>query len=97
MITIIFGVPRAGKTALMTHLLTTAMFDRERYKSMAREIDRKNKGGFPLSTPKHCVAANYDIVGKKFGYNPRLSTKLTKTGKNSCNGNNNKLKKRPID
>ena len=76
MITIIFGSPRAGKTALMTHLLTQAMFDRERYRNMARAIEQKNDGGFVLSTPKHCVVANYDIVGKKFGYSYRISRRV---------------------
>jgi len=76
MITIIFGVPRAGKTALMTHLFNQAMFDRERYKNMKRAIEQKNKGGFKLSTPKHCVVANYDIVGRKFGYSKRLSRRI---------------------
>jgi hypothetical protein len=73
MITIIFGKPRAGKTALMTHLLTQSMFDRERFRSMARAIENKNLNGFSLSIPKHCICANYDIVGRKFGYSQRLS------------------------
>ena len=76
MITIIFGVPRAGKTALMTHLLNQAMFDRERYKLMKSEIERKIDGGFKLSIPKHPIVANYDIVGKKFGYSRRLSRRI---------------------
>jgi len=76
MITIIFGVPRAGKTALMTHFLTAAMFDRDRYKNMKREIERKQEGGFPVTNPRHCVVANYDIVGRKFGYSPRLSRRV---------------------
>ena len=76
MITIIFGVPRAGKTALMTHLLNEAMFDRNRYRSMAQAITQKNNGGFNLSIPKHCICANYDIVGKKFGYSKRLSRRI---------------------
>ena len=76
MITIIFGVPRAGKTALMTHFLTQAMFDRERCKSMKNAIEQKQQGGFPVSVPKHPVAANYDIVGHKFGYRPRLSRRI---------------------
>jgi len=76
MITIIFGSPRAGKTALMTHLLTQAMFDRERYRNMARAIEQKNMGGFDLSIPKHCVVSNYDIVGRKFGYRPRISRRI---------------------
>ena len=73
MITIIFGAPRAGKTALMTHFLTQAMFDRERMRKMRNAIKYMNNGGFNFSIPKHPVVANYDVVGHKFGYTPRLS------------------------
>jgi len=76
MITIIFGVPRAGKTALMTHLLNQAMFDRERYKLMRNAIEHKNANGFTLSIPKHCVCANYDVIGRKFGHKPRYSKRI---------------------
>jgi hypothetical protein len=76
MITIIFGLPRAGKTALMTHFLTQSMFDRKRYRDMAKAIEQKNLGGFRLTCPKHCVVSNYDIVGRKFGYNKRLSRRI---------------------
>ena len=76
MITIIFGVPRAGKTALMTHLLNEAMFDRERYKDMKRAIEQKQSGGFPVTIPQHPICANYDVVGRKFGYSPRLSRRV---------------------
>jgi len=76
MITIIFGVPRAGKTALMTHFLNQAIFDREHYKQMRNAISHKNDGGFNLTTPSHCVLANYDVVGRKFGYRPRLSRRI---------------------
>jgi len=75
-ITIIFGVPRAGKTALMTHLLNQVMFDRNRYRCMINEIGIKNGGGFMLTVPKHCVCINYDVVGRKFGYKPRLSRRI---------------------
>jgi len=40
---------------------------------MARTIDSNNMGGFRLTTPKHPVCANYNIIGRKFGYSPRLS------------------------
>lgn len=76
MITIIFGVPRAGKTALMTHLLNECMFDQERFSFMKKEIERKLNGGFSVTIPKHCVAANYDIVGHKFGYSKRFSRRI---------------------
>jgi len=76
MITIIFGLPRAGKTALMTHFLSQAMFDRERCRNMAKEIESKVKNGFTLTAPKHCVVSNYDIVGRKFGYSKRYSRRI---------------------
>ena len=76
MITIIFGVPRAGKTALMTHFLNQAMFDRSRFRCMAKAIKHKTANGFPLSIPRHTVCANYDIVGRKFGYSSRLSRRI---------------------
>ena len=43
---------------------------------MARAIENKNLNGFRLSIPKHCILANYDIVGRKFGYSPRLSRRI---------------------
>lgn len=52
------------------------MFDRERYKSMRNAIEQKQQGGFPVTVPKHCVVANYDIVGHKFGYSKRLSRRI---------------------
>ena len=76
MITIIFAPPRTGKTCFMTHLLNLHAFDRERTKSMVREIMRKNANGFNLTIPKHCVSANYDITFRKFRYSPRLSRRI---------------------
>ena len=76
MITIIFAPPRTGKTCFMTHLLNLHAFDRERTKSMAREIMRKNANGFNLTIPKHCVSANYDITFRKFGYSPRFNRRI---------------------
>lgn len=75
-ITIIFAPPRYGKTVLMTHLLNTIMYDRERSREMWAEIEDKNNNGFSLTMPKHCVSANYDIKGKKFGYSPRFSYRI---------------------
>lgn len=73
MITIIFAPPRTGKTCFMTHCLNQLAFDRERNRSMASEIIRKNSRGFELSIPKHCVSSNYDISFRKFGYRTRHS------------------------
>lgn len=76
MITIIFGVPGAGKTALLTHLANMACFDNERYRAMKREIMSKNANGFNLTVPKHCVSSNYDITFRKFGYSPRFCRRI---------------------
>ena len=73
MITIIFAPPRTGKTCLMTHLLYEQAFNRERNKQMTMEILDKNRNGFNLSIPCHCVSSNYPIIFKKFGYSPRSS------------------------
>lgn len=76
MITIIFAPPRTGKTCFMTHILNLHAFDRERNKSMAREIMRKNANGFNLTIPKHCVSSNYDITFRKYGYSPRFNRRI---------------------
>ena len=60
----------------MTHMLNLHAFDRERTKSMTREIMRKNANGFNLTIPKHCVSANYDITFRKFGYSPRFNRRI---------------------
>ncbi|HCH74496.1 MAG TPA: hypothetical protein DEV87_04870 [Clostridiales bacterium] len=74
MITIIFGVPRVGKTCYMTHILTETAFDRERNRAMRTAITDKINGGFErLTIPQHCVSANYDLTMKKFGYSPRYN------------------------
>lgn len=71
MITIIFGLPRSGKTCLMTHLLNEICFDLERYAKMCAEIANLNNNGFDLSFPKHCCFSNYNILYRKFGYTRR--------------------------
>ena len=76
MITIIFAPPRTGKTCLMTHLGREMAFNRVRNKLMRQELLQKNKNGFSLTIPSHCLSANYDIVARKFGYSPRLSRKI---------------------
>ena len=73
MITIIFAPPRTGKTCFMTHCLNMLAFDRNRNRSMTREIMFKNQNGFNLTIPKHCVSSNYAIIFRKFGYSPRFS------------------------
>lgn len=78
MITIIFAPPRTGKTCYMTYVLTQIMFDRQRARAMQHEIINKRVGGFTgLQTiPQHCVSANYEIIGRKFGYSPRVNRKI---------------------
>lgn len=78
MITIIFAPPRTGKTCFMTHCLRVKMFDRQRNRAMQNEIMQKQVNGFTniKTIPVHCVSANYDIIGKKFGYSPRFSRRI---------------------
>lgn len=78
MITIVFGPPRFGKTCFMTHQANMIMFDRERNRAMQAEIIRKQNSGFTSikTIPVHCVAANYDITGKRFRYRPRYSRRI---------------------
>ena len=74
MITIIFGPPRIGKTALMVKLLTDVAFDRERNRTMQSIIEAKNAfEGYKLTVPEHCVASNFEIVFKKYGHRSRNS------------------------
>ena len=74
-ITIISGPPGAGKTCLLTYFACLTAFDRQRNRVMQLEILDKMDSGFSslCTVPKHCVAANYDITLRKFGYTPRKS------------------------
>ncbi len=76
MITIIFAPPGFGKTVLLTHLANMEAFNRDRIRAMQNEIKLKNENGFNLSVPIHCVASNYDMVFRKFGYSPRMSRRI---------------------
>ncbi len=78
MITIIFAPPRTGKTCFMTHVARQTAFNRERNRSMAREIIRKQQNGFVSlrTVPTHCVSANYDMVFRKYRYSPRYSRRI---------------------
>ena len=73
MITIIFGPPRIGKTAFMVHLLRQRVFDRSRNRAMQMTLAEKNRNGFNLTIPQHCVASNFEIKFTKTGYTPRKS------------------------
>lgn len=78
MITIIFAPPRTGKTCFLTHILNTYAFDNERNRAMQREVYSKQINGFKniKTIPKHCIASNYDITFKKFGYSKRQSRRI---------------------
>ena len=78
MITIIFAPPRTGKTCFLTHTACVTAFDRQRNRAMQNEIASKIANGFDAihTIPTHCVAANYDIIMRKFGYRPRLSRRI---------------------
>ena len=67
MIRIVFGMPGAGKTALMTHLLNMYVYDQNRIRAMQEEMQRKNKNGWNLTIPPHPVSCNYDLKSYKFG------------------------------
>ena len=78
MITIIFAPPRSGKTCFLTHCLREKMFDLKRNRKMRQELFLKQENGFKniKTIPKHCVSANYDVIGKKFRYNRRYSRRI---------------------
>ena len=78
MITIIFAPPRTGKTCFMTHMANLQAFDRLRNKAMQQELRQKIDSGFTSikTIPEHCVAANYDIILRKFRYSPRKSRRI---------------------
>lgn len=65
MITIIFGKPRVGKTALMTHFATEHMLNpqaRQDIKSCRGVVEALNAGGFNLTVPDdHLVFSDYHI------------------------------------
>ena len=78
MITIIFAPPRTGKTCFMTHVAHDTAFDRQRNRSMQKEIIRKQNNGFDgiKTVPVHCVSANYDMTFRKYRYSPRFSRRI---------------------
>ena len=78
MITIVFAPPRTGKTCFLTHIATTTAFDRQRTRAMQAEIRGKQLSGFDWikTVPEHCVASNYDITMRKFGYSPRFNRRI---------------------
>lgn len=78
MITIIFAPPRTGKTCFMTHVAHDTAFDRQRNRSMQKEIIRKQNNGFNgiKTVPVHTVSSNYDMTFHKYRYSPRFSRRI---------------------
>ncbi len=78
MITIIFAPPRTGKTCFMTHVAHDTAFDRQRNRSMQKEILRKQNNGFNgiKTVPVHTVSSNYDMTFHKYRYSPRFSRRI---------------------
>ena len=51
------------------------MYNRERNRQMQLELISKQQNGFTniKTIPLHCVSANYEVKGRKFGYSRRIS------------------------
>lgn len=76
MIYIVFGKPGAGKTAFLAHQANIYAFDRDRNRAMRFDVIRKNKTGFHLTCPPHCVSSNFDLTMRKFGYRHRVNRRI---------------------
>lgn len=78
MILILVAPPRYGKTILMTSFANMVCFDRQRTRAMQNEIIRKQVSGFTKlhTIPKHCIASNYDMKLRKFGYSVRSPRRI---------------------
>jgi hypothetical protein len=72
MITIIFGLPRVGKTALMTHFAVECMMNpqaRADVRDCEGMVESLNAGGFHLTPPKdHLVFSDYYISARHGRY-----------------------------
>lgn len=66
MITIIFGKPGVGKTALNTYFAIQNMMDRRRYFNCVNDINGMNAEGYNFSLPPlpHTVFSNYTIFNR---------------------------------
>ena len=66
MITLIFGKPGFGKTALNTYFAVRNSLDRQRYKNTCLSIDELNSDGYNFSKPplSHSVFTNYTVFNK---------------------------------
>lgn len=76
MITIIFGPPRSGKTALQSALLSEEAFNIERIDNCRNEIKRLNSIGFNLEYPGYVVSTNFTFCPHKFGYTARPARRI---------------------
>lgn len=76
MITIIFGVPRVGKTCFLSYLMNCFAFDKDRNYAMRNEILSKNANGFNLTVPQTVVSSNYDLNFRHFGYSERRNNRI---------------------
>ena len=73
MTNIIFAPPRTGKTSFMSFIANETCFNRDRTRSMNRELKSKIDNGFKLFIPQHTVASNYHMSLRKFGYSVRYN------------------------
>lgn len=72
MIYIIYGIPGAGKTALLSSLANQYAFDYDRCYKMKKELEcYKN-----IEIPPHTVYSNYDLTFKKFSYSNRHAQRI---------------------
>lgn len=78
MIVGICGLPRKGKTALLTYFAIQCMTTNRRYTDCVNKIKELNAGGFKFSLPpqKHVVYTNYDVIYKSYDYGTKLSYKF---------------------
>lgn len=76
-ITIIYGPPREGKTALMSHYGNLALYDDERGFETADELEAMNAGGFNYTVPEvPVVCTNYELKGNCTGVLPRVARRI---------------------
>lgn len=78
MIVGICGLPRAGKTALLTLFAIMAMLDYNIYLQGKQKIIELNNGGYNFTLPPqhHLVYSNYDIIYKSYDYGVLRSYKF---------------------
>ena len=75
--TIISGNTGSGKTCLMTHFLTEAVFDRDRAMAHKREVAQLNAGGFNLTAFGYTPAyTNYKVMARKPMRLPRKTMRI---------------------